>query len=95
MAVHTLLCSSPTSAAAFLTLFYVLGAVLVVLGLSGGITYSGWLPIVEVPSRVGAVVIGLVFVAIGLWRQQTHRSVNADKYHSVGASRGISQKDIR
>lgn len=48
-------------------LLIVLGGFLIVLGVAGGITYGGWLPIAGVGWRVGAVGVGLLIIGLGFY----------------------------
>ena len=57
----------------FPTLVTVVGAALIVLGLTGGVTYNAWLPIPDTAGRVAAVILGCVIASAGagfhLWNQ--------------------------
>lgn len=51
-------------------LLILLGVAVLVLGLAGGVTYNNWLPIVDQPGRIGAVVVGAGILGLGFfgWR---------------------------
>ncbi len=55
------------------TLLTVAGVALMVLGLSGGVTYNAWLPIPDANGRIVATVLGVVVAGVGvavyLWVQ--------------------------
>lgn len=46
----------------------VLGAVFVLLGLAGGITYQQWLPISDEMPRIASGLIGAVLIGVGIFR---------------------------
>ena len=62
----------------FPTLVTVVGAALIVLGLTGGVSYNSWLPIPDMAGRVGAVVLGCAMASAGagfyLWNQSRRPS---------------------
>ena len=64
------------------TLLVVAGIALVVLGLAGGITYGAWLPIPDREARIGAAVIGIASVGIGiyLWSRSKGPLLTASAY---------------
>jgi len=49
----------------FPTLVTVVGAALIVLGLTGGVTYNAWLPIPDMAGRVAAAILGCVIASAG------------------------------
>lgn len=63
-------------------LLIVAGGVLIVLGLAGGITYNGWLPITELPARIGACALGIVGLSFGVyfWKATKGPMLNATVY---------------
>ncbi|OLD24311.1 MAG: hypothetical protein AUJ04_09315 [Acidobacteria bacterium 13_1_40CM_3_55_6] len=57
----------------FPTFVTVVGATLIILGLTGGVTYNAWLPIPDMAGRVAAAILGCVIAAAGagfyFWNQ--------------------------
>lgn len=49
----------------FPTLVTVVGVALIVLGLTGGVTYNTWLPIPDMAGRVAASILGFVIASAG------------------------------
>jgi hypothetical protein len=49
----------------FPTLLTVVGVALIVLGMTSGVTYNGWLPIPDMGGRVAAAVLGFVIASAG------------------------------
>jgi hypothetical protein len=62
----------------FPTLVTVVGAALIVLGLTGGVSHNSWLPIPDMAGRVTAVILGCVMAAVGaalyFWNQSRRPS---------------------
>ena len=56
------------------TLLVILGVALLVLGLAGGVTYNGWLPIPDAAGRVGAATAGIAICGIGLYLSRTSKA---------------------
>jgi len=63
-------------------LLFVLGVVLLVLGLAGGVTYNAWLPIPDTIPRIGAGIAGVVVFGIGLFLSKTSgaKTISAGAY---------------
>ena len=61
-------------------LLIVLGSFLVLMGVTSGITYHGWLPIVDVAGRIGAVVLGLLLIGLGFYRRVDSQVSDTRRY---------------
>jgi hypothetical protein len=48
------------------SLLIVLGVLLLVLGLSGGITYNQWLPIPDLTARIASIAVGAIILGLGV-----------------------------
>jgi hypothetical protein len=60
-----------------------IGSVMYLLGLSGGITYHGWLPVSGTPERTALDSLGLLLIAISVWLalgKEPRRPKNPKRY---------------
>jgi len=65
------------------TLVVILGAILLILGLAGGVTYNDWLPLSERYARILAGLVGVVLIGIGIY-QSSRSSTNIPKPRKYG-----------
>jgi hypothetical protein len=57
-----------------------LGAVFILLGAAGGITYDHWFPIQELAARGGCGALGVTLIVVGLFRANAKSVLKADAY---------------